>query len=1289
MQKKLLAIIMSVTLLVMIAPGVSALTVEELTAQIVALQAQLTALQAQLGQVSPSPVVSGSFDTNLYFGLRGDKVVALQNFLISKGHLAAGLNTGYFGSLTKAAVMAYQTAKSITPVAGYFGPLTRAAANADGGVVPTVSPTTTPVVGVVGVSLASDNPVSGTLISDTVLVMQNAAPVLKITVANGNSTEVKVNTIKLTRTGIAADADINNLYLYDGSTKVAEMSSVSTKIFTFNSSAGLFAVPANSSKTILVGVNVAAGVTNGKTLGFSIAAATDVVLSAGTVSGTFPINSNQMTVASVTDLGYINLTNVSTFPATIDPSSTSQELWRFTATANSQKMKIKNIVLTMVGTIASGDIVNLKLTVGGVQVGSTASIDSSNKVTFDLSAAPYEILSGQNRIFVLMGEVIKGTGRAFKFTIRSTADFVSTDTNYGVDTTPLNAGLALTVVDPTVLVGTDSDGTNINNGTLTISRSANSPSGNIAAGMTDQVLARFDYRANGEDVKVSYVRVSVNSVIADTTVDSIANGKLYFNGSQVSISDVTVADVTEELYSLGNTVVVPAGTTGVFEYRADTVCGLTCNDTSVNGGAGLAGEALSAEDTITVSLVGGTADATGQTSLTNVATSASSGLLLTIKTGALTVAKNTSMADATTVNPTGVVGAIGVKVASLVFTAGSGEAVNMTQVVVGDDPGTITSDFGASFQNLTLKHDGVAIAPTQGTLTITQDANYTFSLTPSVQIAAGAQYVIDMYADILTDASGADHYAAAEVGLEVVSASATGANTSTDAAAGVTATDLHKIVIAAKGTLLIIADSSTPVAGQLVMGETDQTFTMFDFIAGPQEDVNVSVVVITDTSSFGGSLSNLKLYDGTTLLGTIASLTAQSAGTATFNLASNWVIPKNDTKVLTVKATVNAYGSAVSGGTHLFNLAHASTSVVAAGAQSGAAIDETVVATTGGTTQTVYRTRVIADKASTSPSGAAVVGANSDVLEFGVTAAPYYPAAVNAVAITMSGSLNTTSTGSANLYKSTDLVNALATEAYVVATAADGTTTTFVDGTAAHLNGIPVGANVRIYDTGVGYNAATVEVVSVDGVTLTFTPAVTDVDAGDILYYRPLQPGTGKLFFGTQQKPTQGNTTAGEITDGDVTITFASGATDGFATGDTVIFQGYDVDNVERTSVATAISAVTATTITVTAVSGLTAPIVVAQLGTAANAILNSQNSVAIAYSGLVSTVGQTVSAGTTMTFVVKGDTTSTGAGNSTANLRADIAAVADLNWDDMTNYGVNTVTKNIPVTGGTLTFTY
>lgn len=69
-----------------------------------------------------------AFNTNLTIGSRGADVIALQSFLESKGLLTmpAGVAKGYFGTLTKSAVRAYQLARAITPAAGYFGPITRA-----------------------------------------------------------------------------------------------------------------------------------------------------------------------------------------------------------------------------------------------------------------------------------------------------------------------------------------------------------------------------------------------------------------------------------------------------------------------------------------------------------------------------------------------------------------------------------------------------------------------------------------------------------------------------------------------------------------------------------------------------------------------------------------------------------------------------------------------------------------------------------------------------------------------------------------------------------------------------------------------------------------------------------------------------------------------------------------------------------------------------------------------------------------------------------------------------------
>ncbi len=90
---------------------------------------------------------SGSVATNtsktnltrtIYIGARGADVVVLQNFLIAKGYLNAGSNSGYFGALTQTAVRKYQCAKSLacsgtegTTGYGLVGAKTRAAINAE------------------------------------------------------------------------------------------------------------------------------------------------------------------------------------------------------------------------------------------------------------------------------------------------------------------------------------------------------------------------------------------------------------------------------------------------------------------------------------------------------------------------------------------------------------------------------------------------------------------------------------------------------------------------------------------------------------------------------------------------------------------------------------------------------------------------------------------------------------------------------------------------------------------------------------------------------------------------------------------------------------------------------------------------------------------------------------------------------------------------------------------------------------------------------------------------------
>lgn len=72
------------------------------------------------------------FSHNMFLGSTdfstNGEVSILQNFLVSRGLLTipSGANTGYFGFLTRAALVRFQASANIYPAVGFFGPITRA-----------------------------------------------------------------------------------------------------------------------------------------------------------------------------------------------------------------------------------------------------------------------------------------------------------------------------------------------------------------------------------------------------------------------------------------------------------------------------------------------------------------------------------------------------------------------------------------------------------------------------------------------------------------------------------------------------------------------------------------------------------------------------------------------------------------------------------------------------------------------------------------------------------------------------------------------------------------------------------------------------------------------------------------------------------------------------------------------------------------------------------------------------------------------------------------------------------
>ncbi len=90
------------------------------------------------GQVLGAAIYN--FTKTLTIGSRGADVTALQQFLVDSGYAIPAGVTGYFGSQTRVAVIAFQKARGLAPV-GIVGPLTRIELNK--GVIAT-APETTP-----------------------------------------------------------------------------------------------------------------------------------------------------------------------------------------------------------------------------------------------------------------------------------------------------------------------------------------------------------------------------------------------------------------------------------------------------------------------------------------------------------------------------------------------------------------------------------------------------------------------------------------------------------------------------------------------------------------------------------------------------------------------------------------------------------------------------------------------------------------------------------------------------------------------------------------------------------------------------------------------------------------------------------------------------------------------------------------------------------------------------------------------------------------------------------------
>lgn len=803
---------------------------------------------------------------------------------------------------------------------------------------PTPTPTATPVpiTGNVTVSVASDSPVATTLATGSAY-----DTFLKLNIANGTTGAVNVTSLAVTRGGISIDNTVSAVGLYgaDGSRFGNVIQSLASAKATFNLSASPIAVAAGVTVPVYVKVNIAVGNTPG-TMTFSVASASDVTVSAGTLAGSFPLMGATMTLVNgAATLGALTIDSVQlvadsaaggadgTIVQTVNLGLTGYEVarFRFTAGAN-EDILIKSLRVYNNGSTADADLANVSLYGPDGVLLKNGGTPSGKYVTFDLSASPYTISKGATRDLGVRVDFVSGSTRTERFMVQNDYDVnaVGHDTNSGI-----LVGLAA-VQDTTFPVGDKSGGAvpgnqvwinmnTISAGTMSFNKSSASPSSDLPVGGTSITLGTWEVKAAGEDMELRQVDYRVNSTAANQAALLAGTIKLQMDDGTVIFSEsaTAIAGVGGQanVRNVSTYYTLPSGVTKKISLVVDL------STTTVTG-------------TI----------ATGQLRITQVRRVSSGDIVdpgdvitnantLTVRSGALTISNNTSASPVTVVANSSVQAVLG----SWNFTSAAAEGTNITSLQIT----TNNAGFGRNYKNLELWISGAKVS-TDSSNTIAPSATtptVTFTISPQKTIAAGQTVVVELRGMTLgatNDANTTQSIVANSVsGSLTVSlnsvANTPGANTAS-----------YLVTLAGAGALTVARDTVTNLRStQLVAGQTGSTLAAFKLTSSNAEDIRVKKITLVATGTLVNGLGpNIGLYESgsSTPIGSVTVASLGSDSTFTFDYSSApYTVPSNSYKVITVKADTTY--TATAGGTLEFGISR----LEAQGAASSAALFPTTL----------------------------------------------------------------------------------------------------------------------------------------------------------------------------------------------------------------------------------------------------------------------------------------------------------------------------------------------------------
>ncbi len=966
--------------------------------------------------------------------------VALYGADWSKGIVT--LPEGFFANYTTGAAVAAATDYDKTAVAASAADI-----GTDKGL--SATPAAAVATGSLTVSAASDNPSAGVLPGSASSVV-----VLKFNVTAGAAAQT-VTGATVKSIGVGSANDFSAVYLYDGATRLTSGRTLGSQTRSTEFAGLSISVAANSTKTLTVVVD-----TNSLTTGTLATAGDTHAFQLAALGTTASVSGLPLTGAtqSIGSQG-VSATSVTSGSAPSNPTigQTAVPISEFRVSAGTNDAEFRRITVTVGGTVSVSDLANFTLWQAGTKLAD--GVRSSDRVTFDLSAAPFTITQGANRLFQIKADVGGRGDRTITTYVDSVypSDVLVVDkvfgygaqVRWGTDTNTTCADEAGVTEFCSLAEGRT---VTTQGGRVTVAFNG-PPAADASISSQDVPLSKFTLTAGEQPLEIRNLRLNLaesgaqvlgllEAGAAGTVGESgLAAGTDYFTDIKIKDADtgavimgpVELAGATQTSMNSATAASSALWTlTGTWTLNANQSRKLVITADLANVTAGTDFISRAYTMALNTYVVGDFREvSTGQNVLAADVIglqSAITGNAVTIRSSSLTAGVASSPVSGTTVKGTNGVSAVG-----FTLTSGTSSAVKVTQVIVrgladSDDDGTAGA-LGAAAEDLrggdataanldsvvlsAQLYDGATAvsslkSPSSGVITF-DNMNWT--------IPAGTTKNLMVKTNLSTTQLNSNtDYFMLYLGIGDITAQDKDSNPLTsvpsaqvNATASIATATTIFTTISANGSITAAADGATPLSTIVLSGAQDVSFLKVRLTAS-NEAFNLTKVGIKQTvtgASDGIAAVKIKYpkADGTT--GTATS--TLSSGVADFSGLDGYLALDRASvlEVLANVATISETG--ISGDLPVLALDF-DTNFEVVGAGSGTTVTSVGAADISGNAMTLRKTKPTVTLSAASPSGASVPGLNEQ-LRFTVAADAAGDVILDAFTFKVNSTVNGTTAG--------------------------------------------------------------------------------------------------------------------------------------------------------------------------------------------------------------------------------------------------------------------------------------